>query len=74
MFEVYFEDKWYKRELIATCETEEEAGREFAKHLCNRFPEVKRYYTRYWKNEAGEIVIDFGSHSEFGIVKPLTFF
>lgn len=68
---LYFENSYGKRRLIAEIEKPTDIGPEITKFIdaCNakQPPEqrFKSYYLRSWENEDGEIVYDFGSHSQF---------
>lgn len=66
MYRVYFEDKWEKRHPIEECGTLEAAHRTFTEYLHDL--DIYPYYYRSWTNENGETYIDYGSHSEFGVI------
>lgn len=68
MFKVMFEDAWYRRTEIGTCETETEAYTIFSHFLKEKG--IESYYLRMWSNDGGETVIDYGSHGSFGIIIP----
>ena len=67
---LYFENSQGKERLIAECETVQEAHKEIDKFLNER--NFKSYYSRSWGNEDG-VTIDFGSHSEFMVIRGISF-
>lgn len=68
MYKLYFEDKWEKRHFIDDIDDKEQAFAIFHQDLKNRYPNFKSYYTRSFPNEKGELIYDYGSHSEFYVL------
>lgn len=65
--ELYFQDSIGRKKFIGLVDSLEDVSKEIANFLRKR--NYKSYYSRYWIEEDGDILIDVGSHSEFFIVK-----
>lgn len=66
MFKVMFEDANYMRHDIAICDAIDGAWYAFKDYLKDLG--IEPPYYRTWTNENNELMIDFGSHSSFGVV------
>lgn len=60
---VYFENSLGQRRLIAETATTQETSSAIQSFLKDH--NYTSYYSRSWKNEKGETVVDVGSHTEF---------
>ncbi len=69
MYQVMFEDNWYKRHDVALCDNMDAAWKAISDFLADMG--VKPNYYRSWANDNEELVIDYGSHSNFFIVKEM---
>lgn len=67
---LYFENGCGKERLIAECKTVQDAHKEIDKFLNEH--NFKSYYSRSWGNEDG-VTIDVGSHSEFFVLREISF-
>lgn len=73
MYNVYFENRFEKRIFLDCVKTEEEIYSVIRKDIKMRAqPSFEWYYTRIWKRDNGEIVMDVGSHVEFYIAVPVS--
>ncbi len=70
MGELYFENHYGERKVIANCDNQEQVYREINKFVdeCNKKrrdgKNFKSHYIRTWESD-GEIHYDIGSHDEF---------
>lgn len=69
MFQVFFEDENYELHNVSLASSMEEVWKSVSSFLEEMG--VKAFYYRSWKNEKNELVIDYGSHSRFFIVKEV---
>lgn len=71
MMKLYFRNCYGTERLIAECQTVQEVHKEIKKFLDEH--NYKSYYSRFWKEDNGDIVVDVGSYTEFFIVKDISF-
>ena len=70
MAQLWFEDRFSNRRIVANCETESDIIKNIHSFInqCNKNKPVdkqfKIYYMRTWE-ENDEVVFDVGSHTEF---------
>lgn len=70
MAKLYFRNSRGNEELCTIGEIDEgNVVSEINKDLAKRNPKYKMPYTRVWRNDAGELWVDVGSHTEFYILK-----
>lgn len=68
---LYFRNCYGTECLIAECQTVQEVHKEIKKFLDEH--NYKSYYSRSWKEDNGDIVVDVGSYTEFFIIKDISF-
>lgn len=71
MMKLYFRNCYGTERLIAECQTVQEVHKEIKKFLDEH--NYKSYYSRSWKEDNGDIVVDVGSYTEFFIIKDISF-
>lgn len=71
MMKLYFRNCYGTERLIAECQTVQEVHKEIKKFLDEH--NYKSHYSRFWKEDNGDIVVDVGSYTEFFIVKDISF-
>lgn len=71
MMKLYFRNCYGTERLIAECQTVQEVHKEIKKFLDEH--NCKSYYSRSWKEDNGDIVVDVGSYTEFFIIKDISF-
>lgn len=71
MMKLYFRNCYGTERLIAECQTAQEVHKEIKKFLDEH--NYKSYYSRSWKEDNGDIVVDVGSYTEFFIIKDISF-
>ena len=71
MMKLYFRNCYGTERLIAECQTVQEVHKETKKFLDEH--NYKSYYSRSWKEDNGDIVVDVGSYTEFFIIKDISF-
>ena len=70
MFELYWTNLYTKeKELKGQFSTDQEARAAMVKELDGKG--IKPYYYRMWSQEENETMVDFGSHSQFYIIKEV---
>lgn len=71
MYKVYFENRFGDRIFIGNTMNKDEIINIIHADLYTRAkPSFKCHYVRSWINDAGEIIFDVSSHSEFYIAVP----
>ena len=71
MMKLYFRNCYGTERLIAECQTVQEVHKEIKKFLDEH--NYKSYYSRSWKEDNGDIVVDVGGYTEFFIIKDISF-
>ena len=71
MMKLYFRNCYGTERLIAECQTVQEVHKEIEKFLDEH--NYKSYYSRSWKEDNGDIIVDVGSYTEFFIIKDISF-
>ena len=70
MVELYWTNLYTKeKELRGQYSTDQEARAAMVKELDDKG--IKPYYYRMWGQEENETMVDFGSHSQFYIIKEV---
>lgn len=67
---LYLKNSQGKERLIAECETVKDVSNEIHKFLDER--KYKSYYSRFWGDDE-KITVDVGSHSEFFIIRGISY-
>lgn len=67
--ELYFRNGDHELEFISEIDNMEESWKIVNADLKKRYPGFVSYYQRFWINPDGDMWIDYGSHSEFYILK-----
>lgn len=65
--ELYFQNHFRQEKFIDSVDSLEDSFVLIENFLKDK--NIKSYYSRYWLTENGDITIDFGSHTEFFIIK-----